>query len=125
MTLPEKDQRRLGVLALLADPKPMHALLELLRQEGLHVDSVSDLHAARTSFFGSGGHDCLVIAPDVKPGIAAKVAVSLGQIDPGLAIATFGPELSDRSVVRTAKLGAFHPSSRVGQGALLRFLRTL
>jgi hypothetical protein len=125
MTSPENEPRRLGLLCLLADPKPMHPLMEVLRGEGMQVDSVADLQAARTSFFGSGGHDCLIFAPDVKPGLAARVALSLAQVDPNLAMATFGPSLANRSVMRTAKLGSFHPGSRAGQGALLRFLRSL
>ena len=122
LTAPE--ERSLDILALLADPKPMHSLLLHLRRQGLLVDTVADLHAARTAFFGAGGHDCLVIAPDVRPGVATSVAGSLGAIDPQLAMATFGPQLSDRAT-RTARLGSFHPGSRAGQGALLRFLRTL
>lgn len=119
------DDRNLGILLLLGDPKPMGALLQTLRQEGLHVDTAGDLQAARTTFFGAGGHDCLVVGPDVRPGLAQKVASSLGTVDPALAMATFGPELQDARTSRTARLGSFHPSSRAGQGALLRFLRTL
>lgn len=119
------DDRNLGVLALLADPKPMQALLAALRDEGLCVDVVEDLPMARTSFFGTGGHDCLIIGPDVRPGLAQQVARSLGTVDPELAMATFGPALDGRSAVRTARLSGFHPGSRAGQGALLRFLRAL
>ena len=125
MTLPEHDLQSIEVLALQADPKPMQALLSALRLEGVHVDVVGDLQTARSTFFRSGGHGCLVIGPDVPPGVANKVAQSLGAIDPDLAMATFGPQLSDRSPVRTARLAGFHPSSRAGQGALLRFLRSL
>lgn len=119
------EDRNLGVLALLANPKPMQALLTALRGEGLDVDAVADLSTARTSFFSSGGHDCLIIGPDVRPGLASQVSNSLGAVDPELAIATFGPDLGERSAIRTARLGGFHPGSRAGQGALLRFLRAL
>ncbi|MFT4512532.1 MAG: hypothetical protein ACI91B_001228 [Planctomycetota bacterium] len=125
MTLPEHDLQSIEVLALLADPKPMQALLTALRLEGVHVDAVDDLQTARSKFFSSGGHGCLIIGPDVPPGVANKVAHSLDAIDPELAMATFGPQLNDRSVLRTAKLAGFHPSSRAGLGALLRFLRSL
>ena len=125
MTLPEHDPSRIEVLALLADPKPMQALLAALRLEGVHIDACSDLHGARSSFLQNGGHNCLVVGPDVAPGIANKVAQTLGAVDPDLAMATFGPQLIDRPVVRTKKLSGFHPSSRAGQGALLRFLRSL
>ena len=119
------DNQPLGVLALLGNPQPMHALLNLLREQGLQVDTVDGLAKARTSFFGAGGHDCLIIGPDVKPGVAIRVANSLRAVAPELAMATFGPELSNRSVMRTAHLGSLHPSSRAGQGALMRFLNSL
>tara|TARA_R110002072_G_scaffold46591_1_gene128781 strand:+ start:22178 stop:22555 length:378 start_codon:yes stop_codon:yes gene_type:complete len=125
MTSPEHDPRRIEVLALLGDPQPMQALLAALRLEGVHIDTCCDLQGARSTFFQNGGHSGLVIGPNVQPGIANKVAQSLGAIDPDLAMATFGPPLNDRSVLRTKKLSGFHPSSRAGQGALLRFLRSL
>ena len=119
------EELSLGVLALLADPRPMRPLLQLLRQRGLQVDTAADLSAARRTFFGAGGHDCLVVAPDVARGLANNVAWSLGSVDPELAMATFGPDLRARSPARTARLAGFHPGSRAGQGALLRFLHTL
>ena len=122
--LPDPEDRNLGVLALLADPRMMQPLLDQLRRAGLHVDVVRDLQAARTTFFGAGGHDCLLVAPDVRPGVAQSVATSLGAIDPRLAFASFGPDLDGRQT-RTARLKSYHPASRAGQGALLRFLRTL
>ena len=125
MTAPNDERQPLQVLALTANPKPMNALLAALRRAGIEVDVASDLQAARSSFFGSGGHDCLVIAPDVRPGMVNKVVKSLGHVAPKLAMATFGANLSERAVIRTAQLGGFHPSSRAGQGALLRFLRNL
>ncbi|MCA8950284.1 MAG: hypothetical protein KDE27_12335 [Planctomycetes bacterium] len=115
--------RSLEVLALLADLRPMQALLANLREHDIRVDVATDLAEARGAFFGSGGHDCLVLAPDVGPGLAAKVLDSLRAVDPELPAATFGPGCRDgdrRS--RTAVLAGFHPSSRAGAGALLRFL---
>jgi len=103
----------------------MQSLLSALRSEGLSVDSVQDLSAARASFFSSGGHDCLVIGPDVRPALVQQVIRALGDIDPELAVATFGPDVNGRPAIRTARLRGFHPSSRAGQGALLRFLRSL
>ena len=125
MTAPYDERKPLQVLALTAHPKPMQALLTALRQSGIEVDVASDLQAARSSFFKAGGHDCLVIAPDVRPGMINQVVKSLGHVAPELAMATFGANLSERAVIRTAQLGGFHPSSRAGQGALLRFLQNL
>ncbi|MBZ0150802.1 MAG: hypothetical protein K8J09_04660 [Planctomycetes bacterium] len=122
----EPAERQPGILALLADPTPMQALLTHLRSLGITVDVASGLAEARRLFFGAGGHDCLVVGPDVRPAIASRVLASLRTVDPELATATFGPEVSrDRAPTRTAVLAGFHPSSRAGQGALLRFLRTL
>jgi hypothetical protein len=119
-------ERQPGVLALLADPTPMQALLGHLRALQIQVDVARELRDACRLFFGAGGHDCLVIAPDVPPGLAARVAASLRTVDPELATATFGPDLRrPQAPARTAVLTAFHPSSRAGQGALLRFLRGL
>lgn len=117
------NARQPGILALLGNPTPMEALLTHLRQLGMHVDVTHDLAGARTLFFGQGGHDCLVIAPDVRPGVAASVTTSLRAIDPDLPMATFGAARPERRV-NDAVLG-FHPGSRAGTGALVRFLRSL
>jgi hypothetical protein len=120
------DGRRLDVLALLGDPTPMQSLLRQLRDEGFSVDVATSLADARQLFFGAGGHDCLVLAPDVRPGLARDVLQSLRTVDPELPTATFGPDVRRAiSPSRTAMLAAFHPSSRAGAGALLRFLRAL
>lgn len=122
--LPNED-RDPAVLLLLDDPRQMAPLQQLLQREGLACDAVASLPDARATFFGAGGHGCLVVAPDVRPGLAQQVATSLHAMDPSLATATFGPPLAGTKVSRAAKLGAFHPGSRAGQGALLRFLRNL
>ena len=124
--MPTSDDRPLGILTLLDDPTPMQPLLVDLRSHGICVDVARDLTDARRAFFGAGGHDCLVVAPDVRPGLAVQVLQSLRTVDPDLPTATFGPDLHGRqSPSRTAVLTAFHPASRAGVGALLRFLRKL
>jgi hypothetical protein len=120
--VPTPNERQPGILALLADPAPMRPLLSHLQGLGIVVDVVNDLASARASFFSSGGHDCLVIAPDVRPGIASQVAQSLRSVDPELPMATFGPAVGDNAKSRLAMLAAFHPGSRAGTGAFLRFL---
>jgi len=103
----------------------MQSLLSHLRQLGMQVDVANGLADARSAFFGSGGHDCLVIGPDVPPGIAAKVATSLREVDPELPLACFqAPPARTERRSGDAVLG-FHPSSRAGTGALLRFLQAL
>ena len=104
----------------------MQALLRELHAQGFAVDVANDLTSARRLFFGAGGHDCLVVAPDVRPGLAVRVLQSLRTVDPLLPSATFGPDLRQHEApTRTVMLAGFHPSSRAGTGALLRFLRAL
>jgi hypothetical protein len=124
--LPSPTERPIGVLALLDDPAPIQPLLLELRSQGIRVDVARDLAGARVLFFGAGGHDCLVVAHDVRPALATRVLQSLRTVDPGLPTATFGPDLRrNESPTRTAMLASFHPGSRAGAGALLRFLRAL
>ena len=115
--------RRLEILALLGDPRPMQPLLRQLRDRQIQVDVAKGLSDAQKLFFGTGGHDCLVVGPDIGPGLATRVLRSLRSVDPALATATFGPDIrEDADKSRTAMLTAFHPGSRAGAGALLRFL---
>ena len=124
--MPPSDDRPLGVLALLDDPAPMQTLVSQLRSQGFLVDVAHDLAGARCLFFGAGGHDCLVVGPDVRPSVADRVLRALRSVDPDLPTATFGPALQlAKSPLRDAMLAAFHPGSRAGSGALLRFLRKL
>ncbi|MCR9248229.1 MAG: hypothetical protein NXI31_24630 [bacterium] len=115
--------RDLTVLALVSDPRRMQTLISALRDHAIGVDVVTALSDARSTFFASGGHDCLVVGPDVPPGLADRVVRSLRAVDPELRSATFGPgERADEARAHTAKLTGFHPGSRAGAGALLRFL---
>lgn len=119
-------ERTIDVLTLLGDRLPMEALLRELDSQGFRVDVAHTLGDARALFFGAGGHDCLVVAPDVGPGLASKVLNSLRTVDPELPTASFGPSLRGKEApTRTAHLAGFHPGSRAGAGALLRFLRNL
>lgn len=114
------------ILALSGAPERFAPLLAALRAAGLAVDLAEDLASARALFFGAGGHDCLVVDHDVRPGLAAAVANALRAVDPELATATFGPALPTPAAPRRhARLAAFHPTSRAGTGALLRFLHGL
>lgn len=124
--MPEPTDRHLDVLTLLGDPLPMQALLQQLHEAGFGVDVAKGLAEARQLFFGAGGHDCLVVGPDVRPALASQVLQSLRTVDPELPTATFGPDLRRAEApTRTAMLAGFHPGSRAGAGALLRFLRGL
>jgi hypothetical protein len=123
-TLRLPPEKRCDLLALLADERPMQALLRSLREGGFHIDVACDLGSARQVFFAAGGHDCIVIGPDVAPGIADAVVGSLREVDPELPAVTYGRELGKTKQARTATLH-LHPGSRAGAGALLRFLHEL
>lgn len=122
MRLP--PERRLDVLALCGQQQPMRALLAQLVRAGFGVDVANGLGEARTAFFGAGGVHCVLVGPDVAPGMADRVIASLRSVDPDLPAVTFGPKVQKGKVGMTAVLG-FHPGSRAGVGALLRFLRAL
>ncbi|MFO1078748.1 MAG: hypothetical protein U1E73_13585 [Planctomycetota bacterium] len=118
--------RHLAVLAVLGDPRPMQALFAALREQAIDVDVATSLADARSAFFGAGGHDCLVLGPDVGRGLAVRIMHSLRAVDPNLPTASFGPDVrEDTACSRTAALSAYHPGSRAGTGALLRFLTDL
>lgn len=103
----------------------MQSLLTQLADHGFAVDVARDLMAARQAFFGSGGHHCIVVGPDVAPGLAGAIVDSLREVDPELPALTYGPELvRDEAMSRTSSVG-FHPGSRAGAVALIRFLRGL
>ena len=115
--------RHLTVLAVLGDPRPMQALLAALREQAIRVDVATSLMDARRVFFGAGGHDCLVLGPDVAPGLASKVVHSLRAVDPELPTASFGPDVrEDASCSRTVALDGYHPGCRAGAGPMMRFL---
>ena len=114
------------MLALVGAGGSMAPLLDELRRAGLRVDVAADLQAARTLFFGSGGHDCLLVAPDVVPALAKQVLRSLRGVAPELATASFSKAvLAEDSPLRAARLTAYHPGSRAAVGAVLRFVRRL
>lgn len=119
-------ERRLDVLALLGPRQGMATLLRRLRSAGISVDTATDLAEARQAFFGTGGHHCLLVGPDVPPGLAGSVLTSLRGVDPELPAAVFGTGVARAGArSRTAILAGFHPGSRAGVGAVLRFLREL
>jgi hypothetical protein len=118
--------RRLDVLAIQRQAGAMRQLLAQLEKAGFGVTVATGLAAARAAFFGAGGVHCLVLGPDVSPGLAEQVVQSLRSVDPDLPAASFGPALRRKDApTRTATFADFHPGSRAGAGALLRFLRAL
>jgi hypothetical protein len=122
----DPEPRPLEVLLLAGDSVPLAPLATSLEAAGIRVDTVDSLQAATRQFFGAGGHDCLVVGPDVRPGVARAVLAALRSVDPELALATFGREIQrGQAPSRTAALGSLHPGTRAGAGALVRFLRSV
>lgn len=118
--------RNLEILALLGHDRPMRSLLSHLRRLGCTVDPVRTLAAARAAFASAGGHQVLLLGPDVLPALGEQVLRSLRALDPDLAVASFGPRCAGlEQPLRSTVLGQTHPSSRAGVGALLRWLRGL
>lgn len=113
------------MLAVLGDNRPMQALIGHLQESGFGVDIAHDLAAARSMFFGSGGHHFIMVGPDVAPGLAGAIVHSLREVDPELPAITFGPSLERVATPSRTTAVGFHPGSRAGKGALLRFLREL
>jgi hypothetical protein len=117
---------RLDLLALCINAQPLQPMMDQLAGLGIQVDVAHSAQDAMQSFFHSGGHQCLVLGPDVAPGVAAHVVRALRAVDPELPTVDFGPNAAaNQPASRSCRLGAFHPSSRAGVGALLRFLHNL
>lgn len=119
----EPEQAPRDLLALVGDANSMDTLVGELRRGGYRVDLARNLGEARTAFLAAGGHDCVLVAPDVAPGTALAVLMSLRIVDPRLRAATFGPRLPREGHRPHARRLSFHPGSRAGLGALLRFLQ--
>ncbi len=127
------------VLVLTNTAGSLDNLVECLQLEGYRIDFADCLEDARQTFFASGGHGVLVIGPDVSPGDALRTSRTLLAVDDSLAVATFvapsqqamnrtqrgGPGQDTRPSSHRGLVTPHHPSSRAGQGALVRWLRAL
>ncbi len=123
MRLP--PERRLDLLALVRSPEPLEGLLTSLEGMGFRIDQAEDPKSARLAFFQSGGHQILLLAPDVPPGIARQVLESLRQLDPDLPVIAYGDCLTRKPLPTGVTALSLHPSSRAGLGALLRVMKRL
>ncbi len=123
MRLP--PERRLDLLALVGSREPLEGLLASLDEMGFGIDLATDPATARRAFFQSGGHQVLILGPDVAPGLAWRVLDSLRGVDPELPVVAYGGPLSRRPLPFGVTALSLHPSSRAGLGALLRVLKKL
>lgn len=109
------------VLALQGRDASLTRLAEALRDRGIHVDLVATLTELRHAFFQRGGHDALLIGPDVAAGAARRAIDCLTEVDDGVRVLAFGQRTA-RLHRQAEVIATFHPSSRAALGAVLRLL---
>ena len=94
---PGPPQGRLLVLSRgILDP----SLVLALEGVGMEWDLVSGVQEARSLFFAWGGHEALLVGPDIDKETAREVAFALRWIDETLPVLSF---------LDTRHLGGFHP----------------
>lgn len=123
MRLP--PDRHVDLLALIRDEEPLDSLLRELGTLGFGIDRAADPSTARLAFFQCGGHEVLVLAPDVAPGVGRSVLATLRYMDPDLPVIVYGKPLPREQQLPGVTFLNLHPSSRAGKGAFLRVLRDL
>ena len=114
-----------AVMAVDGNERPMANLIETLIARGIQVDVAKDRSEALQTFFAAGGHQLLLLGPELAPGTAWRIFRALREVDPELRAVAFGERLARSgppSGVLT--LASFHPSSRAALGAVLRSLST-
>lgn len=117
------ELRAVELLAYCRDRTTLGALCLALEQHGVRVSIATDLAALRTAFFESGGHDALLLGPDLPAGAARTAAESLLAVDLELRVVAIGPDHARSALPhQVARLTAHHPASRAGVAAVLRAL---
>jgi hypothetical protein len=108
------------VLVLEARSAVLAPLVRALRRRGLEVERVDGLAALRAAFARAGGHDALVIAPDVPLTLAREAIATLRAVDPRLVVVTF--DGGDGAAVPESDLhlAGLHPAAPVACGAIVR-----
>lgn len=111
----------LEILALCPCKQALARLVPALAVRGYRTDLVVDLAGARDKFLARGGHQVLLVAQDVGPGLAVAVVEGLRSIATDLRVLAFGQEAIGAQ--RVERLPSFHPSARAGIVAVLHALR--
>jgi hypothetical protein len=126
MGMTDPSPRSPEVLALGGQSGAIERLAEALRNLGVRTEVTRSLAGLRDAFFRCGGHDVLLLGPDLPAHLARAAARSLAEIAPGLRIVAFGEALQRGDVAGPiVRLQGIHPTSRAGVGAVLRVLREL
>ena len=116
---PERPQE----LVVLSTGDSLGKLGRGLTEQGVTLHMARDLTELRDLFFGCGGSDGLLLAPDLAPARAREAMRLLQQIDRELCILAFGEPLT-RQLAPSATVHRipYHPDSRAAEGAVLRWL---
>ncbi len=118
--------RRVDVLVVSRQPASVGPLLRAVAEADCGADLAADLAEARQLFFEQGGHQLLVLAPDLSPGSARRIVGDLRALDPELGVVAFADrQLGTAPCPRSTRASAFHPASRAGIGAVLKALQRL
>ncbi len=121
MGMPSHSKDSHDLLALSGLGNGFAGLVSELSARGLRVDQVNTLEELRMAFFQRGGHEFLILAPELSPNIACAAVNTLRAVDPGLPLIVFGESLSRQNwSAPVTRLSSYHPSSRAGLGAVLR-----
>jgi hypothetical protein len=117
------DERVPEIVVLCRSGFRVEPLRRELERHGLRFDVARSLEELRSAFFRRGGHDLLLLTPDLSPNFAERAADAVHDLDPNVAVVAFGRELG-RATFRgiVTRLPEFHPASRAGVGAVLRVL---
>lgn len=110
------------ILALQGVGSTLAALLAALQRHGVNVDRADSLADLQGCFLRAGGHQALILAPDVPQIMASRAVASLASIDPRLLIVSFAHPLPEVPRPRVLHLGSLHPAAPVACGAIVRAL---
>ncbi|MHC5065466.1 MAG: hypothetical protein ACYTG5_15980 [Planctomycetota bacterium] len=121
MGMPSDPKAKHELLALCGVESRVGGLVSELSARGLRVDQVRSLEELRMACFQRGGHEYLILAPELSPNLACAAVETLRAIDPGLPLIVFGESLARQKwTAPVTRLSSYHPSSRAGLGAVLR-----
>jgi hypothetical protein len=121
VTAPEAS--RVDVLALVGAATVVAGMLPILKSAGVNVDVVTTLRDGLRAFVACGGHQVLVLGPDLRPSLATQAVTQLRSVDPELLVVAYGEIGRDGADARMRRIPGFAPSSRAGAGALLKVIR--
>jgi hypothetical protein len=118
----EPEALRADVIALTGTMGRLDSLLRGLARRGVGVDRVDGLADLLACFERAGGHDALILAPDLPQMLVGRAVASLSAIANDLLVVSFAHPLPQVPRSRLVSLHALHPASPLAVGAVLRAL---